>query len=63
MYKTIDKVRYVVDKAMKIQVMTALLLLLIVCGQQAFCCQHAIKIEKVIEEKKIEHISAKNLIH
>ena len=48
---------------MKIQVIAAFVLLLIVCGQQAFCCQHAIKVEKVIEERKIEHLSAKNLVH
>ena len=48
---------------MKIQVVAALLLLIIVCGQQIFCCQNAIKIEKVIEEREIKHFRDKNLVH
>ena len=48
---------------MKIQVIAALLLMLIVSGQQILCSQYAIKIEKVIEEKKIEHFRDKNLVH
>ena len=48
---------------MKIQVMAALLLFCIVSGQQILCSQYAIKIEKVIEEKKIEHLRNKKLVH
>ena len=48
---------------MKIKVVTTLLLLLVMFGWQVTFCQHAIKIEKVIVERKIEVISDKDLIH
>ena len=54
---------YVMDKTMKIKVIIALLLLIVMSAQQAFCSQYAVKIEKVIEERNIKHFRDKNLVH
>ena len=48
---------------MKIKVVTTLFLLLVMFGWQISCCQHAVKIEKVIIERETEVISDKNVIH
>ena len=48
---------------MKIKVIIALLLLIVVYGLHLCCSPHAIKIEKVIIEREIEHVSDKSLIH
>ncbi len=46
---------------MKKQALVALMLLVIVCGQQMLCCQHAVKIDKIVDERKISVISDKKL--
>jgi len=48
---------------MKKKRIVALLLLLVVIGLQVCCSQHAIKIEKVIEERRINSILDINSIH
>jgi len=53
----------VMDKTMKIKVVTTLFLLLVIFGWQITFCQYAIKIEKVIVEREVEFISAKSLVH
>lgn len=48
---------------MKHKAFVALLLLLIVVGQQVCCYQHALKIEKIIEERKVHCIVGTPRIH
>jgi hypothetical protein len=48
---------------MKIKVIIALLLLLVIFGWQISSCQYAIKIEKLIVERKVDIIFDTNLIH
>lgn len=48
---------------MKIKIVIALFLLLVIFGWQLSCCQYAIKIEKVIIERKPEKVSDASLIH
>jgi len=48
---------------MKILSIVALLLLLAMVGLQASCCKHAVKIEKVIDEKRVVFVTTAQLIH
>lgn len=46
---------------MKKQALVALMLLAVVCGQQMLCCQHAVKIDKIVDERKVSMMHDKKL--
>lgn len=48
---------------MKIKIVIALFLLVVIFGWQLSCCQYAVKIEKVVIERKVDIVSDKNLVH
>lgn len=48
-------------KTMKKQALVALMLLAVVCGQQMLCCQHAVKIDKIVDERKVSMMHDKKL--
>lgn len=51
------------DFLMEKKSMVALLLLLVVVGQQICCCKHAIKIEKIVQERRCFCIVDDEKIH
>ncbi len=53
----------ILDLPMGKKAFAALLLLLVVVGLQLCCCQHAVKIEKIIQERRCHCIVDVAVIH